>query len=26
VADFNTTHYKKIIKEYKNIKRNFGNI
>jgi len=24
--DFNTTHYKKIIKEYKNIKRNFGNI
>jgi undecaprenyl diphosphate synthase len=24
--DFNTTHFKKIIKEYKNIKRNFGNI
>jgi len=24
--DFNTTHFNKIIKEYKNIKRNFGNI
>ena len=24
--DFNITHFKKIIKKYKNIKRNFGNI